>query len=74
MVTDPKIEIPYQVDRLPLVQLAGAMLLVQELCNKFVADHWQKVGIAHSGIFSLGSYKNRWEIKLRYSKTGQARV
>ena len=46
-------EIAHQINRFSLVQLASPVLFLQELSDKIVADHRQKVRIANRGVLGL---------------------
>lgn len=53
VLRNPKVEIPYQINRFSLVDLASPMLFIQELGNKLVADHRQVIRIANCCVLRL---------------------
>jgi len=53
VVAHPVAEIAHQINRLSLVQRASPVLFLQELSDKIVADHRQKVRIANRGVLGL---------------------
>jgi hypothetical protein len=46
-------EIASQVDGFAALELACAVFLVEEVCNKVVANHRQEVRVTHCTVLSL---------------------